>query len=67
MMPTEQVTEAPATPEHPEQAVETELLSRLTDVAEKARAVIEQRPVAAVLAAVAVGYVVARLVSRAGR
>ena len=66
-MPTEQPTEAPATPERSEQPAETELVSRLTGLTEQARTVIQQRPVAAVLAAVAVGYVVARLVTRGGR
>lgn len=41
--------------------------SRLTDLEQEARTLIRQRPVVAVLAAVGVGYVVARLVSRAMR
>ena len=41
--------------------------SRVTDLEEQARALIRQRPVVAVLAAVGVGYLVARLVSRAMR
>jgi hypothetical protein len=38
--------------------------STLTDLEEQARVLIRQRPVVAVLTAVGVGYVVARLVSR---
>ena len=45
----------------------TEVRGRVTDVEEHARTLIRQRPVVAVLAAVGVGYLVARLVSRAMR
>jgi ElaB/YqjD/DUF883 family membrane-anchored ribosome-binding protein len=38
--------------------------SRATDLEQQARTFIRQRPVVAVLAAVGVGYLVARLVSR---
>jgi hypothetical protein len=38
--------------------------STLTELEQQARALIRQRPVVAVLAAVGVGYLVARLVSR---
>jgi len=41
--------------------------ARVTDLEEQARTLIRQRPVVAVLAAVGVGYLVARLVSRAMR
>jgi len=41
--------------------------SRLTDLEQQARTRIRQRPVVAVLAAVGVGYLVARLVSRVMR
>ena len=41
--------------------------ARVTDLERHARALIRQRPVVAVLAAVGVGYLVARLVSRAMR
>ena len=41
--------------------------SRLTDLEHQARTLIRQRPVVAVLAAVGVGYLVGRLVSRVMR
>ncbi len=41
--------------------------SRVTDLEEHARILIRQRPVVAVLAAVGVGYLVARVVARAMR
>jgi hypothetical protein len=41
--------------------------SKVTDLEQQARTLIRQRPVVAVLAAVGVGYLVARLVSRAMR
>ena len=41
--------------------------SRVTDLEEHARTLIRQRPVVAVLAAVGVGYLVARLVARVMR
>ena len=41
--------------------------STVTDVEEYARALVRERPVAAVLAAVGLGYLVARLVSRTVR
>ena len=41
--------------------------SGLTDLEQQARTLIRQRPVVAVLAAVGIGYLVARLVSRAVR
>jgi ElaB/YqjD/DUF883 family membrane-anchored ribosome-binding protein len=41
--------------------------SKVTDLEQQARTLIRQRPVVAVLVAVGVGYLVARLVSRAMR
>ena len=41
--------------------------ARVTDLEEHARTLIRQRPVVAVLVAVGVGYLVARLVARAMR
>jgi len=41
--------------------------STVTDLEQQARALIRQRPVVAVLAAVGVGYLVARLVARGAR
>lgn len=66
-MITEQTAAKSPSPDHSEHAAATELTSTLTEIAERARTVIKQRPVAAVLTAVGVGYVVARLVSRGGR
>ena len=43
------------------------LHSSVTDLEQKARAFIKQRPVAAVLVAVGTGYLVARLVARGRR
>lgn len=45
----------------------TALRSNLSDLEQQARTLIRQRPVVAVLAALGVGYVVARLVSRGMR
>ncbi len=45
----------------------TAVRSRVTDLGQNARTLIRQRPVVAVLAAVAVGYLAARLVSRGMR
>jgi hypothetical protein len=41
--------------------------SKATDLEEQARALVRDRPVVAVLAAVGVGYIVARLFTRGGR
>ena len=41
--------------------------SKVTDLEQQARTLIRQRPVVAVLVAIGVGYLVARLVSRAMR
>ena len=46
---------------HPDMAA---FRSKVTDLEQQARTLIRQRPVVAVLAAVGVGYLVARVVSR---
>ena len=58
---------AEPSPRRSEQAADAEVESALTQLAQRVRAIIEQRPVVAVLAAVGVGYVAARLVSRGRR
>ena len=62
----EQIAAEPS-PRRSEQAADAEVESALTQLAQRVRAIIEQRPVVAVLAAVGVGYVAARLVSRGRR
>ena len=62
----EQIAAEPS-PRRSEQAADAEVASALTEFAQRVRAIIEQRPVVAVLAAVGVGYVAARLVSRGRR
>lgn len=54
MTTTDQIAAEPPVPRH-------------TDLEQQARALITQRPVVSVLTAVGVGYLVARLVSRATR
>jgi len=66
-MITEQIAAEPPSPGRSEHTADTELLSRLADLTQHVRTVIKKRPVVAVLAAVGVGYVVARLVSRGRR
>jgi hypothetical protein len=66
-MISEQIATERPSPGRPELEANTELTFTLTELAQRVRTVIEQRPVVAVLTAVGVGYVVARLVSRAGR
>ena len=68
-MITDQIAEEPPLPRRAEQGQPdiAAIRSRVTDFEEHARALIRQRPVVAVLAAVGVGYLVARLVSRAMR
>jgi len=68
-MTTDQIGEERRSPPRSEQvqARITQGRSRVTDLEEHARALIRQRPVVAVLAAVGVGYLAARLVSRALR
>jgi len=65
----DQIAEEPPLPRRAEQGQPniTAVRSRLTDLEQQARTLIRQRPVVAVLAAVGVGYLVARLVSRAMR
>jgi ElaB/YqjD/DUF883 family membrane-anchored ribosome-binding protein len=69
MMIADQIVEEPPLPRRAEQGQPdiTAVRSRLTDLEQQARTLIRQRPVVAVLAAVGVGYLVARLVSRAMR
>ena len=62
----EQIAAEPS-PRRSEQAAEAEVASALTQLAQRVRSIIEQRPVVAVLAAVGVGYVVARLATRGRR
>jgi hypothetical protein len=66
-MISEQIAAERRSPGRPEDEANTELASTLTELAQRVRTVIERRPVVAVLTAVGVGYVVARLVSRGGR
>ena len=66
-MITEQIAAEAPSPGPPEAPADTDVLSRLTDLTERVRTVIIQRPVVAVLTAVGAGFVVARLVSRRGR
>ncbi|MBI4514973.1 MAG: hypothetical protein HY699_04045 [Deltaproteobacteria bacterium] len=69
MMTTDQMAEEPPLPRGTEQ-VQPDIAavrSKVTDLEQQARALIKQRPVVAVLAAVGVGYLVARLVSRGTR
>ena len=68
-MTTEQIAEERPLPRRAEQ-VQPDIAavrSKVTDLEQQARTLIRQRPVVAVLAAVGVGYLVARLVSRAMR
>ena len=62
-MITDQIAEEPRGAE-PGQADRADVRPTLTELEQQARALIRQRPVVAVLAAVGVGYLVARLVSR---
>lgn len=66
MMTTDQIAEERPSPRRAEQveAAGAAVRSRVTDLEQQARTLISQRPVVAVLAAVGVGYLVARLVSR---
>ena len=59
--------EAEPSPGRSEQAADAEVAFTLTEFTQRVRAIIEQRPVVAVLAAVGVGYVVARLATRGRR
>ena len=68
-MITDQIAEELPSPPGSQQAQAdiAAVCSRVTDLEQRARTLIRQRPVVAVLAAVGVGYLVARLVSRATR
>jgi hypothetical protein len=68
-MITDQIAEGPPLPRRPEQGQPdiAAVRSGLADLEQQARTLIRQRPVVAVLAAVGVGYLVARLFSRAMR
>jgi hypothetical protein len=68
-MSTERIAEERRLPwnaEHVRPEIEA-VRSSVTDLEQQARKLIRQRPVAAVLAAVGFGYLVARLVSRGSR
>jgi hypothetical protein len=65
MMTTDQI--AAGRLSSPVQPDVTGILSRVTDLEQRASTLIRQRPVVAVLAAVGVGYLIARLVSRGTR
>jgi hypothetical protein len=69
MMTTDQIAEERPLPRRTEQ-VQPDIAavrSKVTDLEQQARTLIRQRPVVVVLAAVGVGYLVARLVSRGTR
>jgi hypothetical protein len=67
-MTTDQLAAEQPPPRCSEQAPDiADVRSRATDLEQHARTLIRQRPVVAVLAAVGVGYLVARLVSRGTR
>jgi hypothetical protein len=68
-MITDHVAEEQPLPPRPEQAESgfAEARVRVTDLERRARKLIRQRPIVAVLAAVGVGYLAARFVSRAVR
>ena len=68
-MTTDQIAEEQPLPRHPDPMHPdiAAVRSKATDLGQQARTLIRQRPVVAVLAAVGVGYLVARLVSRAMR
>jgi hypothetical protein len=68
-MITDQIAEEPPLPRRAdrEQLNIAAVRSGLPDLEQQARTLIRQRPVVAVLAAIGVGYLVARLVSRAMR
>ena len=65
----DQIADQPPLPQRTEQVPPDGAAggSTLTDLEHQARTLIRQRPVVAVLAAVGVGYLAARLVSRAMR
>jgi ElaB/YqjD/DUF883 family membrane-anchored ribosome-binding protein len=67
MMTTDQIADERPLPRSTEQAQAdiASVRSKVTDLEHQTRTLIRQRPVVAVLAAVGVGYLIARLVSRA--
>jgi hypothetical protein len=69
MVITDQIAEERRSPPRSQQVQPgfAEVRARVTDLEQQARTLIRQRPVVAVLAAVGVGYLVARLVSRGTR
>jgi hypothetical protein len=68
-MITDRISEERPSPPRSQQAqpVVAEIRVRVTDLERHARTLIRERPIMAVLAAVGVGYLAARLVSRAMR
>jgi hypothetical protein len=62
-MITEPIAAGRPSPGHSEQGASPEVASTLTELTQSVRTMIKQRPVVAVLAAVGVGYVIARLAS----
>ncbi|MFI5397743.1 MAG: hypothetical protein ACHQ9S_19580 [Candidatus Binatia bacterium] len=69
MMTTDQIAEERPLPRRTEQ-VQPDIAavrSKVTDLEQQARTLIRQRPIVAVLAALGVGYLAARFVSRAMR
>ena len=68
-MTTDQIAEERPSPRdaEPVQADIAAVGSKVTELEQQARTLIRQRPVVAVLAAVGVGYLVARLASRGSR
>jgi len=69
MMITDQIAEERRSPPRSQQGQPglAEVRARVTDLEQRARTLIRQRPIVAVLAAVGAGYLAARLVSRAMR
>jgi hypothetical protein len=69
MMITDQIAAERRSPPRSQQAQPgfAEVNARVTDLERHARTLIRQRPIVAVLAALGVGYLAARLVSRAIR
>ena len=69
MMITDQIAEERGSPPRSQQVDPgmAEVRARVTDLHRQARNLIRQRPIVAVLTAVGVGYLTARLVSRATR
>lgn len=64
--PEEEATTSPLTDDPPPADLDA-LRARMSGLEQQANALIRERPVAAVLAAVGVGYLVARVVSRGSR